>query len=122
MQNLKTTPENTNSYLSKEGLKTLLNSEQDKIKKLVSEVHTNKKITLSVSLNGEYMISTAKKSLALKHQARIEHWHYSYTVKVDKETAKKRTFLSIVVKNLLDGLCKAIDRITWYIGMTALSV
>jgi len=122
MQNLKTAPDTTSSYLSKEGLKTLLMSKQDKIKKLVSEVHTNKKITLSVSLNGEYMISTAKKSLTPKHQARIEHWHYSYTVKVDKETAKKRTFLSIVVKNLLDGLCKAIDRITWYIGMNALSV
>ena len=121
MQNLKTTPENTSSYLSKEGLKTLLNSEQDKIKKLVSEVHTNKKITLSVSLNGEYMISTAKKSLTPKHQAVVEHWHYSYTVKVDKDTAKKRTFLSIVTKQLLDGICDAIDRITWYIGLTALS-
>lgn len=56
MQNLKNTPETTSSNLSKEDLKTLLMSKQDKIKKLVSEVHTNKKITLSVSLSGEYMI------------------------------------------------------------------
>ena len=122
MPNLKTTPENTNSYLSKEDLKTLLMSKQDKIKKLVSEVHTNKKITLSVSLGGEYMISTAKKKLTPSNQANIEYWHYSYTVKVDKDTAKKRTFLSIVTNQLLDGICDAIERITWYIGLKALSV
>ena len=122
MQNLKTTPETTSSYLSKENLKTLLISKQDKIKKLVSDVHTNKKITLSVSLSGEYMISTARKRLSPSNQANIEHWHYSYTVKVNKDTAKKRTFLSIVTKQLLDGICDAIDRITWYIGLTALSV
>ena len=121
MQNLKTTPETTSSYLSKENLKTLLISKQDNIKKLVSEVHTNKKITLSVSLSGEYMISTAKKKLTPSNQANIEHWHYFYTVKVDKDTAKKRTFLSIVTKQLLDGICDVIDRITWYIGLTALS-
>lgn len=121
MQNLKTTPETTSSYLSKEDLKTVLISKQDKIKKLVSEVHTNKKITLSVSLKGEYMVSTARKRLSPSDQANIEHWHYSYTVKVDKDTAKKRTFLSIVTKQLLDGICDAIDRITWYIGLTALS-
>ena len=96
-------------------------SKQDKIKKLVSEAHTNKKITLSVSLSGEYMISTARKRLSPSDQPNIEHWHYSYTVKVDKDTAKKRTFLSIVTKQLLDGICDAIDRITWYIGLTALS-
>lgn len=122
MQNLKTLPETTSSYLSKEDLKTLLISKQDKIKKLVSEVHTNKKITLSVSLSGEYMISTARKRLTPSNQSNIEHWHYSYTVKVDKDTAKKQTFLSIVTKQLLDGICNAIDRITWYIGLTALSV
>jgi len=121
MQNLKTTPETTSSYLSKEDLKTLLVSKKDKIKKLVSEVHTNKKITLSVSLNGEYMISTARKKLTPSNQVNIEHWHYSYTVKVDKDTAKKRTFLSIVTNQLLDGICDAIDRITWYVGLTALS-
>ena len=38
MQNLKTTTETTSSYFSKEDLKTLLMSKQDKIKKLVSEV------------------------------------------------------------------------------------
>ena len=122
MQNLKTTPETTSSYLSKEDLKTLLVSKKDKIKKLVSEVHTNKKITLSVSLNGEYMISTARKKLTPSNQVNIEHWHYSYTVKVDKDTAKKLTFLSIVTNQLLDGICDAIDRITWYVGLTALSV
>ena len=121
MPNLKATPENTSSNLSKEDLKTLLMSKQDKIKKLVSEVHTNKKITLSVSLSGEYMVSTARKKLTPSNQANIEHWHYSYTVKVDKDTAKKRTFLSIVTKQLLDGICDAIDRITWYVGLTALS-
>ena len=121
MQNLKTTPETTSSYLSKEDLKTLLVSKKDKIKKLVSEVHTNKKITLSVSLKGEYMISTARKRLSPSNQSNIEHWHYSYTVKVDKDTAKKLTFLSIVTKQLLDGICEVIDRITWYIGLTALS-
>ena len=121
MQNLKITPDTTSSYLSKEDLKTLLISKQDKIKKLVSEVHTNKKITLSVSLSGEYMISTARKRLTPSNQANIEHWHYSYTVRVDKDTAKKRTFLSIVTKQLLDGLFRVIDRITWYVGLTALS-
>ena len=121
MPNLKTTPDTTSSYLSKADLKTLLTSKQDKIKKLVSEVHTNKRITLSVSLNGEYMISTARKKLTPSNQANIEHWHYSYTVRVDKDTAKKRTFLSIVTKQLLDGICDAIDRITWYVGLTALS-
>jgi len=121
MQNLKTTPKTTNSYLSKEDLKTLLMSKQDKIKKLVSEVHTNKKITLSVSLSGEHMISTTRKKLTPSNQVNIEHWHYSYTVKVDKDTAKKRTFLSIVTKQLLDVICEVIDRITWYIGLTALS-
>lgn len=121
MQNLKTNQETTSSNLSKEDLKTLLISKQDKIKKLVSEVHTNKKITLSVSLKGEYMVSTARKKLTPSNQANIEHWHYSYTVKVDKDTAKKRTFLSIVTKQLLDGICEVIDRITWYVGLTALS-
>ena len=121
MPNLNTTPDTTSSNLSKEDLKTLLMSKQDKIKKLVSEAHTNKKITLSVSLSGEYMISTARKRLSPSDQPNIEHWHYSYTVKVDKDTAKKRTFLSIVTKQLLDGICDAIDRITWYIGLTALS-
>ena len=121
MQNLKTNSEITSSYLSKEDLKTLLASKQDKIKKLVSEVHTNKKITLSVSLSGEYLISTVKKKLTPKNQANIEHWHYSYTVRVDKDAAKKRRFLSIVRKQLLEGLFKAIDLITWYVGLTALS-
>ena len=121
MQNLNTTPETTNSYLSKEDLKTLLISKQDKIKKLVSEVHTNKKITMSVSLSGEYMISTLRRKLTQSKQPSVEHWHYSYTVKVDKDTSKKRTFLSIVTKQLLDGICEVIDRITWYIGLTALS-
>ena len=73
MQNLKTTPETTSSYLNKEDLKTLLTSKQDKIKKLVGEVHTNKKITLFVSLNGEYMISTVRKRLSPSDQANIEH-------------------------------------------------
>jgi hypothetical protein len=121
MPDMKNTPETTSSYLSKGDLKALLISKQDKIKKLVSEVHTNKKITLSISLNGEYMISTSKKKLTPKSQADIAHWHYSYTVKVDKDTAKKRTFLSIVTKQLLDGICDVIDRITWYVGLTALS-
>jgi len=71
MQNLKTNQETTSSNLSKEDLKTLLISKQDKIKKLVSEVHTNKKITLSVSLSGEYMISTARKRLSPSSQANI---------------------------------------------------
>jgi hypothetical protein len=121
MQILKTTPKTTSLYLSKDDLKALLISKQDKIKKLVSEVHTNKKITLSVSLSGEYMISTARKRLAPTNQRDITNWHYSYTVKVDKDTAKKRTFLSIVTKQLLDGICNDIDRITWYVGLTALS-
>ena len=121
MQNLQTTPETTSSYLSKEDLKTLLMSKQDKIKKLVSEVKHCKLITLSASLKGEYMISTARKRLSPSYQSNIEHWHYSYTVKVDKDTTKKRTFLSIVTKQLLEGICKVIDRITWYIGLTALS-
>lgn len=122
MQNLKATPPTTSSYLSKEDLKTLLTSKKDKIKKLVSEVHTSKKITLSVNLDGTYMISTAKKKLTSSKQSTIENWHYSYTFNIDKETAKKRTFLSIVTKQLLDGLFKAIDRITWYVGLEALSV
>ena len=57
MQNLKATPGDTSSYLSKEALKTLLTSKQDKIKKLVGEVKHYKSITLSATLNGEYMIS-----------------------------------------------------------------
>lgn len=122
MQHLKTTPETTNSYLSKEALKALLISKQDKIKKLVSEVKHCKTITLSATLNGEYMVSTARKRQTPSNQAHIEHWHYSYTVKVDKDITKKRTFLSIVTKQLLDGLFKAIDRITWYVGLEALSV
>ena len=121
MPNLKATPETTSSYLSKQDLKTLLISKQDKIKKLVSEVKHCKSITLSTTLKGEYMISTARKRLSPSDQPNIEHWHYSYTVKVDKDTAKKRTFLSIVTEQLLDGICDAIDRITWYIGLTALS-
>ena len=121
MHNLKTTPETTGSYLSKEDLKTLLMSKHDKIKKLVSEVKHCKSITLSATLKGEYMISTARKRLSPRDQSNIEYWHYSYTVKIDKDTAKKRTFLSIVTKQLLDGICNAIDRITWYVGLTALS-
>ena len=88
----------------------------------MSEVHTSKKITLSVNLNGDYMISTAKKKLISSKQLSVESWHYSYTFNVDQDTAKKRTFLSIVTKQLLDGLFKAIDRITWYVGLEALSV
>ena len=121
MQDLKATPEDTSSYLSKEDLKTLLTSKQDKIKKLVGEVKHYKSIMLSVTLNGEYMISSTRKRLTPSNQANIEHWHYSYTVKVDEDTAKKRTFLSIVTKQLLNGISEAIDRITWYVGLTALS-
>ena len=121
MQNLKATPETTSSYLSKEDLKILLTSKQDKIKKLVGEVKHYKSITLSATLNGEYMISTTRKRLTTSKQENIENWHYSYTVKVDEDTAKKRTFLSIVTKQLLDGICEAIERITWYVGLTALS-
>ena len=122
MHNLKATPEDTSSYLSKEDLKTLLTSKQDKIKKLVGEVKHYKSITLSATLNGDYMISSTRKRLTPSKQKNIEHWHYSYTVKVDKDTAKKRTFLSIVTKQLLNGISEAIDRITWYVGMKALSV
>lgn len=121
MQNPKTTPDTTSSYLSKADLKKLLTSTKEKIKKLVSEVHTSKKITLSATFNGEYMISTSKKKLTPKNQVNIKNWHYSYTVKLDKETAKKRTFLSIVTQQLLDGICKVIERVTWYVGMEALS-
>lgn len=78
--------------------------------------------TLSGTLNGAYMISSTSKRLTPSKQENIEHWYYSYTVKVDKDTAKKRIFLSIVTKQLLDGICKTIDRITWYVGMKALSV
>ena len=118
---LKTTPETTSSNLSKEDLKTLLMSKREKIKKLASEVKHCKSITLSTKLKGEYMISTTRKRLSPSDQPNTEHWHYSYTVKVDKDTAKKRTFLSIVTKQLLDGICDAIERITWYVGLTALS-
>ena len=52
----------------------------------------------------------------------IEHWNYSYTVKVEKDEAKKRTFLSIVTKQLLGGICDVIDRVTWYVALKALSV
>lgn len=121
MHNLKSIPDTTSSYLSKEDLKALLNSQKDKIKKLVSEVHTSKKITLSATLNGEYMISTTKKKLTPNKQANIEYWHYSYTFKIDKETAKKKTFLSIVTIQLLEGICEVIERVTWYVGMKALS-
>ena len=122
MQDLKATPEDTSSYLSKEDLKTLLTSKQDKIKKLVNEVKHCKAITLSTTLNGDYRISSTRKRLTPSKQKNIEHWHYSYTVKVEKDEAKKRIFLSIVTKQLLDGICKTIDRITWYVGMEALSV
>ena len=94
MQDLKATPEDTSSYLSKEDLKTLLTSKQDKIKKLVGEVKHCKAITLSKTVKGEYIISTARKRLNPGNQANIEHWNYSYTVKLEKDAAKKRTFLS----------------------------
>lgn len=122
MQSLYKNNKATDQYLTKEGLKNLLASKKDQIKKLVSEVHTSKKITLSVTLNGEYMVSTAKTKLTPNNQASIEHWHYSYTAKIDADTAKKKTFLSIVTKRLLDGICVVIDRVTWYIGIEPLSV
>lgn len=121
MQNLKATPENTSSYLSKEALKKLLTSKKNKIKSMVSEVKHCKAITLSTTLNGEYMISTARKRLTPTKQDNVEHWHYSYTFKIDKDTDKKRTSLNIITKQLLDGICDAIERITWYIGMDVLS-
>ena len=68
------------------------------------------------------MISTVRKRLTPSKQENIEHWYYSYTVKVDKDEAKKRIFLSIVTKQLLDGICKIIDRITWYVEIKALSI
>ena len=122
MQNLYKNTKATDQYLAKEDLKNLLASKKDKIKKLVSEVHTSKKITLSVTLNGEYMVSTEKTKLTPNNQSNIEHWHYTYTAKIDADTAKKKTFLSIVTKRLLDGICVVIDRVTWYIGIEALSV
>ena len=122
MLHLKSIPETTSSYLSKEDLQTLLISKKNKIKKLVSEVKHCKAITLSTTLKGEYMISTTRKRLSPSNQANIEHWYYSYTFKVDKDTANKRTFLSIVTKQLLDGIRDVIDRTTWYVGLSALSV
>jgi hypothetical protein len=122
MQNLKATPYITSLYLSKEDLKTLLTNKKDKIKSMVSQVKHCKSITLSATLNGEYMISTTRKRLTPSRQENIDHWHYAYAIKVNEDIAKKRTCSSIITKQLLDGICKAIDRITWYIGMTALSV
>ena len=122
MLNLKSIPETTSSYLSKEDLQTLLISKKNKIKKLVSEVKHCKAITLSTTLKGEYMISTTRKRLSPSNQANIEHWYYSYTVKIDEETAKKKTCLSIVTKQLFDGIRDVIDRTTWYVGLSALSV
>ena len=133
MPNLKTAPEtrasntNTNanltaSYPSKQSLKNLLWSMKTAIKDMLSKVKHCKVITLCATLSGEYMISTLRSKLTPDNQNPIKHWHYSYTVKVDKDTSKKRTFLSIVTKQLLDGICNAIDRITWYVGLTALSV
>lgn len=121
MQNLKTIPESTTSYLSKEALKKLLLSKKDKIKNLISEVKNSRSITLSATLAGKYMISTAKKRLTPSRQGNVEHWHYSYSVKVDKDKSKKKTFLSIITKQLLDGICEVIDRVTWYVGLQALS-
>ena len=123
MQILKVTPKTTSSYLITESLKTLsVSSRQDKIKKLVSEVKHCKAITLSTTLKGEYTVSIARERRSPSNQANIDHWHYSYTAKIDKDTANKRTFLSIVTKQLLDGTCEVIYRITWYVELTALSV
>ena len=72
MQDLKATPEDTSSYLSKEDLKTLLTSKQDKIKKLVGEVKHYKSITLSATLNGEYMISSTRKRLTSRKYRTLE--------------------------------------------------
>lgn len=121
MQNLKSTPETISLYLSKEALKKLLISKKNKIKSMVSEVKHCKSITLSTTLKGEYIISTARRRLTPTKQDNVEHWYYSYTVKVGKDAAKKRKFLSIITKQLLEGICDAIDRITWYVGLTALS-
>lgn len=113
--------EETTPYLSKEDLIAFLKSKSDNIKKLVSVVKTCKSITLSTTLKGEYAIITARKKLTPNNQPQVEHWYYSHTVKVDKETAGKRNFLSIVTQQLLEGLFAAIDRITWYSGLKALS-
>lgn len=59
--------------------------------KLVSAMYTNKKIGQSATLDGNYMIFTAK----------------------------KRTFLSIVEKQLLSVLFQAIEPITKYVGLKA---
>lgn len=122
MQNLKTITETTTHYLSKEALKKLLLSKKDKIKNLISEGKNSRSITLSATLTGEYMISTAKKRLTSSRQGNAEHWHYSYSVKVDKDKSKKKTFLNLITKQLLDGICEVIDLITWYVGLRALSV
>jgi hypothetical protein len=121
MKQLAIEQEDIKPYLSKDDLKRLLTNKRNKIKDMVGEVKHCKSITLSVSLNGDYMISTTRKRLTPSKQDNVEHWHYSYTVKVDKDKAKKRAFLSIIIKQLIDGICDAIDRITWYVGMEALS-
>lgn len=117
---MKLAPE-TNGNLSKAELKSLLLDRKKNIKKLVSQVKHCKNITLSIAITGEYMVSTMRKKLTPNKQATVEHWHYSYLVKVDKDTAKKKNFLSLITKQLIDGLCKAIERITWYSGLTVLA-
>lgn len=118
---MKIAPEN-NGNLSKSELKELLLDKRKNIKKLVSQVKHCKNITLSIAITGEYMVSTMRKKLTPNKQATVEHWHYSYLVKVDKDIAKKKNFLSVVTNQLIDGLCKAIERITWYSGLTPITV
>lgn len=117
---MKLAPE-TNGNLSKAELKSLILDRKKNIKKLVSQVKHCKNITLSLAITGEYMVSTMRTRLTPNKQAAVDHWHYSYSLKVDKALAKKRTFLSIVTRQLIEGLNDAIDRITWYSGLTALA-
>lgn len=117
---MKLAPE-TNLNLSKAELKSLVLGKKRAIQKLVSQVKHCKNITLSIAITGEYMTSTQRRRLTPSRQANIENWHYSHSVKVDKDMAKKKNFLSLVTKQLIDGLLDAIERVTWYCGLTALA-
>ena len=122
MNKTKLDSESASSFLSKEELKKLLTKKKDKIQTVLRKYGCTKAITLSATLTGEFAISTVGKILIPAATKNIENWHYSYSAKLDKKTAEKKTCASIMTKRLIDGIFAEIENVTWYVGLKPLSV
>ena len=106
--------------LSKSTLQSLLLSRTPVIAKLIGQLNHQGNWTLIVTLEGNYAIRTPKQCLFPKNQDFIDHAHYRYNIRMNKEVLesfKEQYFphwYYEIASMLVSGINKEIDNITWY--------